>query len=271
MSYNFHSKRYYNHIFLIPPEQYLDTLKKFYLKFGNNMRPKTLKEFKKLALIEAKKVSQALVKISRESRLEILLSKEVVLKVLETTFESVNGLFIKINHNFKNERRKVYNNNAEYMEVIKKFEVNKLKLFRYSIKKICKNSSISFESLQRSVFLYLDRHDNEVIDVVNSAAKLGKHFAIAPNSITLVEVEEILDKYHKNLNFILTNSKGTDVAKYSLIIVNDIVYENFGLEEEQIFNLLESRKEYKTNVKINSLLTKIKDVVSDNLSVLFEL
>jgi hypothetical protein len=157
------------------------------------------------------------------------------------------------------------------MEVIKKFEVNKLKLFRYSIKKICKSSSISFESLQRSVFLYLDRNDGEVVRIVNSAARLGKHFAIAPNSVSLVEVEEILEKYFNNLNFIMTNSKGTDVAKYSLIIVNDIIYENFGLEEEQIYNLLESRKEYKNNNKIIEYLNKIKDLVSDNLSGLFEL
>ncbi len=36
---------------------------------------------------------------------------------------------IQDNNNFKNERRKVYYDNNNYMEVIRKFEINKIKLF----------------------------------------------------------------------------------------------------------------------------------------------
>lgn len=255
---------------MIPPEQYIQRLKQFYLKFGG-VRPKSLKELKRLALMEAKKASLALMKITKEARLEILLSKELVITILQSTFEFVNSLFIKINHNFKNERRSVYHDNKQYMDVIKEFEVKKLKLFRYSIKNFCKNSKISFDSLQRSVFMYLERNDIEIVNLVNSADKLGKHFAIAPQSITINEVIEILQKYYLHLNFILTNSKGTDISKYGLIIVNDIIYENFGLEEEQIFSLIEERTEFKDDPEIKKQLLLIKSLVTDNLSTLFEL
>ena len=264
------NKRYFNFNFIIPPEKYLENLKNLYRKF-EDFKPKSLKDLKRLALIEAKKTSQALMKISKESRLEIILSREAVMKILQSTFDSVNGLFIKINHNFKNERRRVYEDNEKYMEIIKKFETNKLKLFRYTIKNICKSSKISFESLQKSIFMYLKKQDNQVIDLVNKSSNLGKHYAIAPHSIIASEVLEILRKYYSNLKFILSNSPDSDVSKYALVIVNDIIYENYGLEEEQIFNLITERKEFKENKEIIQYLNLIKDLVTENLNTLFEL
>ena len=265
----FHRK-YYNHVFIIPQQQVLENLKNFYIKYGS-MKPKSLKELKRLALIEAKKASQTLMNVSKKERLEIIISKEAVCKILQSTFDSVNSLLVKFNHNFKNERRKVYENNEEYMNIIKKFEINKLKLVRYYLKSICKSSKINFDSLQRSVFHYLGRNDTEVMAIVNSTRSLGKHNAIAPSSMTSVEVIEILDKYYQNLNYIVTRSPDNDVGKYALIIVNDIIYEYFGLEEEQIFSLVSERPEIRENKNVQDHLIKIKHLVSDNLNLLFDL
>ena len=151
-------------MFLIPPENYIEHLNNLYQKYGGS-RIKTLKEFKKLALAEAKKVSQVLGKINKESRMEVILAKDIILNVLQSTYESINSIFIRINHNYKNERRRVYDNNTEYMDVIKKYEQNKIKLFKYTIRNVCKELKISFESLQKSIFYYLELKDKDVVSL----------------------------------------------------------------------------------------------------------
>ncbi len=108
------NRKYFGYMFSLNPEKYMEKLKLFYETFSQ--KPKSLKELKRLALIEAKKVSQALMKytkLSQQSRLEIILSSDLVIQILETTFNAVKSLFTKINNNFKNERRKVYYNNKK--------------------------------------------------------------------------------------------------------------------------------------------------------------
>ena len=56
-----------------------------------------------------------------------------------------------------------------------------------------------------------------------------------------------------------------------MIIVNDIIYEYFGLEEEQIFSLVSERPEIRENKNVQDHLIKIKHLVSDNLNLLFDL
>lgn len=270
MNIKFQTKRYFNHMFLIPPETYIENLKKIYQKYGSS-KVKTLKEFKRLALAEAKKVSQIMGKISKESRLEVILAKDIVIQVLQSTYDSLNSLFVRINHNYKNERRSVYDNNEEYMEIIRKYEINKVKLFKYTIKNVCKQVKIAFASLQRSVFHYLELKDPNVIDLINRASKIGRHFALSPNCITKDDVIEILEKYYENLKYIITNEKESDISKYAMIIICDIIYEYFGLEEEQVFSSIQERVDLKNDNDINKLLILINDLVGNNLNIIYEL
>lgn len=270
MNFKFQTKRYFNHMFLIPPETYIENLKKIYLKYGNS-KVKTLKEFKRLALAEAKKVSQVMGKLSKESRLEVILSKDIVIQVLQSTYDSLNSLFVRINHNYKNERRSVYDNSEEYMEIIRKYEVNKVKLFKYTIKNVCKQVKIAFASLQRSVFHYLEQKDSNVIDLINKASQIGRHFAIAPNCLTKEDIKDILEKYYHNLNYIISNEKDSDISKYATIILCDIIYEYFGLEEEQVFSSIQERVDLKNDNEISKLLVLINDLVGNNLNVIYEL
>lgn len=267
------NRKYFGYMFSLNPEKYMEKLKLFYETFSH--KPKSLKELKRLALIEAKKVSQALMKytkLSQQSRLEIILAADLVIQILESTFNAVKSLFTKINNNFKNERRKVYYDNNNYMEVIRKFEINKIKLFRYYIKNICKNSNISYPSLQKSVFYYMEQGNTQIVSLINSVSIIGKNYGLTPKSIEKIEVIDVLKKYHKYLSYLIQNNNknNSDTLKYSLIIVNDIIYEHFGLEEEQIFGVLKENNNFNNDVEIKSLLEKIKILVTDNIESIFE-
>lgn len=270
MNYKFHNKRYFNHLFMIPSENYIENLRKFYLKYGSS-KTKSLKEFKRLALMEAKKVTQIMGKVSKELRLEVILAKELVIKVLQSTYDSINNLFIRINYNYKNERRKAYDDSNEYLDIIKKYEHNKQKLFKYTVKNICKSLKIEFNTLQKSVFHYLEKEDIEISQLINKASSIGKHFAIAPHCLSTEDIIEILEKYHTNLKYIIVNENNNNISKYAMIIICDIIYEYFGLEEEQIFSCIKERTELSSNSDIIRLLDSISDLVSNNLNLIYEL
>lgn len=256
-------------MFLIPPENYIETLKKLYQKYGK-ARIRSLKEFKRLAIAEAKKVSQMLGKIQKDKRMEVILSKDIVVKVLQSTYTSINSLFIRINHNYRNERRNVYENNSEYMNIIKKYEENKLKLFKYTLRKVCEEVKISFASLQKSVFYYLDQKESDVTILIDKSSSIGKHFAIAPRNIQLEEVIEILEKYYENMNYIVCSSN-TNLIKYANILISDVIYEYYGIEEEQVFLLLNEREDIKNNLKVVSILNKIALLVGKNIDKIYEI
>lgn len=270
MNYKYQHRRYFPTFFNIPHEKYVDQLKKMY-KLGQN-RSRTLKDMKRLALMEATRACVAVGKVSRESRLEVILSKEIVLKILQSTIDSVHNVFIKINNTFRNERREVYEHSEQYLDVIRKYEINKQKLLRYTIKNICKKTKIEFMNLQKSVFHYIEKNDSEITEVINKFSSVGKSYALAPHLLGIKDMIEILQKYHEHLLYIINSSNdSTDITRYSIIIVSDMIYEYYGIEEEQILVSLKEKNELKENLEIQKLLSDIKSLISNNLISLFEI
>lgn len=287
MNFKYYNKRYFASSFMIPPEKYIEALKKIY-KY-NQSKTKSLKEFKRLALLEAKKACTALVNLySKKSRYQVILSKSLTTELLKSIHDTAHKLFVKINQNYKNERRKVYNNNIEYMNIIKKYELNKLKLFKHIVKSICKNTKISYENLQTSVFYYLEKNDNDIVDIINNTKNIGKsNYVIAPNKISTIEIVDILNKYYENLQYIINNAVSNSdnanntinynnnsnacLIRYSLVIVSDIIYEYYGLEEEQIYEAIKINTNICTDKTVNQKLLSIKNIISNNLSSIFEL
>ncbi len=60
------------------------------------------------------------------------------------------------------------------------------------------------------------------------------------------------------------------MMKYSLIFISDIIYENYGMEEEQVFACIEE-KNLKQNNEINIYFNEIKNMIQNNLNLLFDL
>jgi hypothetical protein len=274
---NFHNfymqKNYYGHIFLMPPEHYVEFLKKVYSKFKNNNGPKTLFELKRLALEEAKKASTNLnIKKESKSSGEHILSKEDVIKILKAIYEIIDPLLVKMNQNFKNERRKNYEDNDKYLEIIKSFEKQKVNLITFTIKSVCKRLGLRYSVLQESVFKYIQNNEEDVISKVNSFTKIGKVFALAPKKLSTEDIIDILKIYYENLNFMILNSDSgkNEYSKFSLTLINDLIYENYGLEEEQIFAFIEERN-LTENKDISITLGLIQNAIRSNLSILFEL
>jgi hypothetical protein len=272
LQYMYLQKKYYGHVFLMPPEQYVEYLRRVYLKFKNSNGPKTLQELKRLALEEAKKASTTMnVKEGKNEDNENFLLKEDVIKLLKSVYDIVSPLLLKMSHNYKNERRKVYEDNAQYFEVIKRFELQKVKLLSYTIKSIGKVMKIKYKTLQSSVFYYLEKKDKEIYDLINSFSNVGKSFALAPKYLNLEGVIEILKTYYENLKYLITSSEKSEILNYSLIIMNDLVYENFGLEEEQVYAAINEKKLNETNKEVNLYLNLIKNLILDNVFSLFDI
>jgi len=94
--------------------------------------------------------------------------------------------------------------------------------------------------------------------------------ALAPKFINEVEIIEILKTYYDNLKYLINNSKENEMMKYSLIFISDIIYENYGMEEEQIFACIEEKK-LKENKEVNYYFNEIKMMIQSNLNLLFDL
>ena len=94
-----------------------------------------------------------------------------------------------------------------------------------------------------------------------------------PKNIDKAEIKDVLNRYFKYLDYMIkNNNKNTsDLLKYALIVVNDIIYEHFGLEEEQIFAILKENNNFNNDSEIKSLLDKIKLLVTNNLETIFEI
>jgi hypothetical protein len=266
-------KRYYGHIFLIPPENYLDFLKDVYSKFKNTKGNKSLYELKRLALREAKRTNLNISKDHNTSKSSNpkRISRDDCVKILKAVYDIVNPLIVKLNHNFKNERRKHYEENDKYLMIIKTFEQQKNNLINFTLRTICKAMKLKFTALQESLSIYIERNEEEVVKHINAYAKIGKMFALAPKNLSIEEVLEILRTYYENLNYFTSNSKKSDDnSKFALILINDIIYENYGLEEEQIFAFINERK-LTDNREIDKILKSIQGIIMNNFSILFDL
>ena len=267
-------KNYYGHIFLMPPEHYVEFLKKVYNKFTHMKGPKTLHEFKRLALEEAKKTTSTITSknIKKTKDVPDCLQKEDVIKILKAVYVIIDPLIVKINQNFKNERRKNYEDNDKYLDIIRTFEKQKVNLITFTLKSVCKVMKVKYSSLQESVFKYIQKEEEEIINIVNSFTKIGKVFALAPKKLTTDEIIEILKIYYENLNYMIINSEQgkNEYAKYALVLINDLIYENYGLEEEQIFAFIDDRN-LTENTQVNNTLSSIQNMVKSNIGILFNL
>jgi hypothetical protein len=80
------------------------------------------------------------------------------------------------------------------------------------------------------------------------------------------EIIDILKFYYENLEYICLNSN--DVIKYSSIILNDTIYEHYGLEEEQVYSFI-LENELSEHNEIGSYLKMIKDLIVSNIHSIF--
>lgn len=267
-------KRYYGHIFLIPPENYIEFLKEVYAKFKNTKGHKSLYELKRLALKEAQKATSGMIykeNLSSSSKNFRKLTKEDLIKIFNAVFEVINPIFVKINHNYKNERRKNFHDNQKYLGIIKTFEQQKSNLITFTLKSICRAMRIKLSHLQEKVTHFIQANDHEVVCVLNSFAKIGKMFALAPKILEYEELKDILKTYYDNLKYLITNAQNDKKnLKYSLVLVSDIIYENFGLEEEQIFAFIQENN-LNENKEIEELLKSIQELIIQNFSILFDI
>jgi len=225
-------------------------------------------------LEEAKKTSSTVkLKNSKKSHDEPnILMKENVIKILNAVYDIIDPLIVKINQNFKNERRKFYEENNKYLEIIKTFEKQKTNLITFTLKSVCKAMKVKYSTLQESVFNYIQKQDEEVIMKINSFQKIGKVFALAPKKLAIQDVLDILKLYYENLNYMIYNSDHgrNEYVKYALVLINDLIYENYGLEEEQIFAFIEERNLIE-NSEINGKLTMIQNMIKCNIGILFDI
>lgn len=255
----------------------------FFLKYKFSYGTKNITELKKFALEEAKKISSIInknknndknSKKSKKRKEEVInntgIEKELLKKLLNSLYDIVNPLLIKLHLNFKNERRKNYEDNEKYLEIIKCYEQQKMNLLTYTIKSICKMVNIQFSSFQKNIFNYIETKDIEIINILNSFCNLGKLTALAPKFIDEGEIIEILKTYYDNLTYLINNSKESEMMKFSLIFINDIIYENYGMEEEQIFACIEEKK-LMNNKEVNYYFNQIKKMIHNNLNLLFDL
>jgi hypothetical protein len=264
------NKKYYGHTFLLPPDYSIEALKKAYYRFRQLNGPKTLNEFKRLALEEAKK--KATYKMNYQKKEREIMKPDDVLKIISAVYDIISPLIVKVNQNFKNERRKNYQDNEKYLEIIKTFENQKINLINFTLKSICKATKVSYINLQESTFYYVEQNHQEICDKINSFSKIGKVFAIAPKKVTVEEIIEILKTYCDNLNYMVQNSNnGTnEYTKYALILLNDLIFENYGIEEEQIYVYI-SDKNLTENPEIKNILKMIETSVQNNFGLLYDL
>lgn len=267
-------KKYYGHVFLMPPEKYINFLKTIYDKFKHTSGPKTLIELKRLAIQEAKKVAKSENTNSKKFKRRkenTNPSKEEIITFLKAVYNILNPLLVKVNHNFKNERRKHFEDNMKYMEIIKQFTAQKETAITHTLKSMCKAMNLSMNTVQNKLHDYLNadkENEDELSKTLNMFKQAGKMFVLAPKGLTLDEIKDILKFYWDNLSFILS-SNNSHMKKHALVLINDIIYENFGLEEEQIFTYIEEKK-LTDNPQVNEYVTKIKNIIRNNYNSLFD-
>ncbi len=267
----FNQKKIFNQMYLIPPSQYVKFMKQVYTKFKNSNVPKTLKELKRLALEEARNVSKKIkVKTKRDDEEEILDHEDLV-KILQGVYDTLNPTLLKLNNNYKNERRKVYDKDEEYMKAIKNFEKKKIEVIHYILRKFCEIKKISYFTLQKNVLYFIGINDSEVMDLINSFQKLGKSFALPPKSLKEDEVLEILKTYYVNFEYFVNNKEKNNLLKYALVLVNDIIYCTYGLEEEQIYLKIQENNFMEKNPEIQKYVNLIKNLMVENIFDLFDI
>jgi hypothetical protein len=265
-------KKYYGHIFLMPPTPYVDFLKKIYDKYRNTNAPRNLLELKKLALEEAKKKTNNIPcrkSKTKTERGEAIIQKDDVIKLFKALYTIIDPIMLKLNQTYKNERRKYYNNNEKYLDSIKSYIDQRSNIVLYTVKSICKLKKIKYTTLQTSVFHYLNNEDSDIYEIINSFTKAGKNFTIAPKRLEYSDILDILKFYNDNLNYIIQYHKGSEMIKYSLIFINDLIYENFGLEEDQVFAFINENENLVNTNDISYYVSMIRQTIIDNLTNLF--
>jgi hypothetical protein len=254
-------KKYYGNIFLQPHSPYIEFMKKVLEKYKNTDLPKTLQELKRLALEEAKKISG-----KNKNDGEINITKEILIRILKALYVVVDPILIKINQTFKNERRKYYNDNEKYMITIQKYESQKNELIAFTLKSICKYRKLKPSTVTNTLFDLLKQNDEELIDIIHTFSKAGKGVTKAPKRMDTNEITDILKFYYENLDYLCRNSN--DVIKYSFIILNDTIYEHYGLEEEQIFSFI-IENELCEHSEIGGYLKMIKNLFVANIQSIY--
>jgi hypothetical protein len=118
------------------------------------------------------------------------------------------------------------------------------------------------------LFYYLNNEDNDIYELINSFTRAGKNFTIAPKRLEYNDILDILRFYYDNLTYIIQNHRNDEMVKYSLIFINDLIYENFGLEEDQVFAFINENDIINAS-EISYYVTTIKQLIIDNLTNLF--
>jgi hypothetical protein len=237
-------------------------LKNIYEKYKNSNIPKTLKELNMLAIEEAKKIS--CVHLQTDTKM----SKDILIEIMKTVLTIVNPILHKINNNYKNERRKCFNNYEIYIETIKQFERQKYNLIKYTLRSICKHKQIKYKKLVCDLMHYIKIGDENLIELILSFLKASNNFTLTPKRFNIVDVLDILNFYYQNLDYLISNSQ--EYRKYSLVFINDIIYENYGLEEEQVFAFISDRA-LGINEEIAKYINLIRDTIIDNINTLFHI
>jgi hypothetical protein len=254
-------KKYYGNIFLQSHSPYIEFMKKVLEKYKNSDLPKTLQELKRLALEEAKKISG-----KNKNEGDTNITKDLLVRILKAMFVVVDPILIKINQTFKNERRKYYNDNEKYIETIKKYESQKIELISFTLRSICKYRKLKPSNISNMLFDHIKQKDQEVIEVIHSFSKAGRGVTKAPKRMDIYEIVEILKFYYENFEYLCRNS--TEMIQYSLVILNDTIYEHYGLEEEQIYSFV-IENDLCEHSEIGSYLKMIKDLSVSNLQSIF--
>ena len=249
----------------------------FYLKYKSISGTKNLGELKKLALEEAKKISSILNnKKNKNARQQtgkdqnLTINKEFLLKILSSIYDIINPHLTKLNLTFKNERRKFYKIDEKYLEIVKSYEQQKINLLTFAIKSFCKMVNLEFSTFKKNILSFLEKNDIEIINKINSFRNLGKLSVFAPQYIDENEIEEIVKSYYENLKKLISQSKDNEMTKFSFILISDIIYENYGIEEEQIFACIEERK-FTENKEIEFYFNSIKKMMQENFNFLFDI
>jgi hypothetical protein len=252
-------KKYYGNIFLQAHSPYMEFMKKVFEKYKNSDMPKTLQELKRLALEEAKK-------ISGKNKGDENISKDLLIRILKAVYVVVDPILTKMNQAFKNERRKYYNENEKYMETIRKYEKQRIDLIGFTLKSICKYRKLRLSSISKSLFDFLRTNDEDVVEMIHSLSNAGKGVTKAPKRMDTNEIIEILKFYYENLEYICKNS--IDIVRYSIIILNDTIYENYGLEEEQVYSFI-IQNDLSDHADIGGIIKMIKSLIVSNIQSIF--
>ena len=247
----------------------MEAMKKIYAKMKAKYGPKMLYELKVLALESAKKeFSNFPSQIEKNGRLESLLSKADTLIVLGHIFKVVDPLFAKLTNSYRSERRECLGTKY-YLDIIKEFEVKKVKIFSFSLKSVCKLHAIKSSDFIKSYNKHVTTKDSEIMESAKKISKLGNKFAIPPKSLNDEEVVEILEFYLDNAIKLTENNSA--LRLFVLPITDDLTYQAYGLEAEQINSYLDKNNTVETNESAAKLVAQIDQLITEVMREVYKM